>query len=107
LIIGYTEGKGNRAKTFGALHIAEWKDNELIYRGKVGTGFTDKLMLEIFKEISSLKKTKKLIKGKVLEEKTSTWVEPVLFAEISYSMITSQDMYREPVFIRMRPDLVK
>ncbi len=106
LVIGYTKGKGNRAKTVGALHIAERINGELVYRGKVGTGFTDKIIQEIVDEISQLKEIKKPVKGKVLEEKSSIWVEPVLFVEISYAMITSQGIYREPVFIRMRPDLV-
>ena len=107
LIIGYTVGKGNRTKTFGALHIAEWKEGELIYRGKVGTGFTEKVIQEIFNQLCKLEKIKKPVKGKVLDEKISTWVEPILFAEMSYAMITSHELYREPVFIRMRPDLIK
>lgn len=107
VIVGYTKGKGERGTTFGALHIAEkTSDGELQYRGKAGTGFDDALMKEISRELKKLKEIKKPVKEKVLDEKTTTWVEPVLMAEISYSKLTPDKMYREPVFIRMRPDLV-
>lgn len=107
VIIGYTTGKGERGITFGALHIAEKKENgELQYRGKVGTGFDDATVKEISKELKKLKVIKKPIKEKAPDEKTTTWVDPILMAEISYSRITPDNMYREPVFIRMRPDLI-
>ncbi len=105
VIIGYNEGKGNREQTFGGLHIAEREGDKLVYRGKVGTGFDDATIKEISGQIKSLREIKKPISGKVLDEKTSKWIEPKLIAEISYSMLTTDKMYREPVFVRMRPDL--
>jgi len=47
VIIGYNPGKGNRASAFGGLHIAEREGSELIYRGKVGSGFDDATLKEI------------------------------------------------------------
>jgi ATP-dependent DNA ligase len=105
VVIGYTEGKGNRGQTFGALHIADKIDNELHYRGKVGTGFDDAMTKEISAELKKLPKVKKPIKGKVLDEKSTIWVEPQLWVEISYSQFTPDKMYREPVFLRLRLDL--
>lgn len=105
VIIGYNEGKGNRGLTFGGLHIAERDGGKLIYRGKVGTGFDDATIQEISKQIKSLTETKKPISEKVLDEKTSKWIKPQLIVEISYSMLTTDKMFREPVFVRMRPDL--
>ena len=105
VIIGYNEGKGNRGATFGGLHIAEREGDKLQYRGKVGTGFDDATIKEISGQIKSLKEIKKPISEKVLDERTSKWIEPKLIAEISYSMLTTDKMYREPVFVRMRPDL--
>jgi bifunctional non-homologous end joining protein LigD len=105
-ILGYSEGKGNRSQTFGGLHIAERDGDNFIYRGKVGTGFDDAMIKEIFKQIKSLKEIKKPIPDKVMDEKISTWIEPKLIAEISFSMITKDQQFREPVFVRLRPDLV-
>ena len=104
-ILGYNPGKGNRSAVFGGLHIAERKGDEFIYRGKVGTGFDDALIKDIYQQIKALKEIKKPIPDKVMDEKISKWVEPKLVAEISYSMITKDNQFREPVFVRLRPDM--
>jgi ATP-dependent DNA ligase len=106
-IIGYTSGNGDRSKTFGALHLAERVGEEFYYRGKVGTGFDDNTMKEIFQVVGGVPKLKRApqVIGKLLDEKISTWIEPVVMAEVSYSRITPDKMFREPVFLRMRPDL--
>lgn len=107
VVIGYTPGKGNRSQTFGSLQIAERVGDELHYRGKVGTGFDDAMMKEVLADLKKQKPTKKpsLKGGKVVDEKITEWIAPVLVAEISYSMLTTDKMFREPVFLRMRPDL--
>ncbi|MBK7652333.1 MAG: hypothetical protein IPJ20_18720 [Flammeovirgaceae bacterium] len=68
-ILGYNPGKGNRSQVFGGLHIAEKEGAEFIYRGKVGTGFDDNLIKEIYKQLKSLKEIKKPIPDKVMDEK--------------------------------------
>jgi bifunctional non-homologous end joining protein LigD len=105
VIVGYNEGKGNRRAAFGGLHIAEKEDGKLVYRGKVGTGFDDATIKEIFKQIKQLKEIKKPVDGKILDEKVSRWVEPKLMIEVSYASLTPDKNFREPVFVRMRPDL--
>lgn len=106
VIIGYTKGKGDRGHTFGALHIAERIGEELHYRGKVGTGFDDVTIKEILNTLKKIEPLKKItVIGKLVDEKISTWLEPKLIVEISYSKLTPDKMFREPVFIRLRPDL--
>lgn len=105
-IIGYTPGKGDRGATFGALQIAENVDGVLYYRGKVGTGFDDSTMREIAKLLRYVDRVKKTTAlGKLVDEKISTWIKPELVAEISYARLTVDKMFREPVFLRLRPDL--
>jgi DNA ligase D-like protein (predicted polymerase)/DNA ligase D-like protein (predicted ligase)/DNA ligase D-like protein (predicted 3'-phosphoesterase) len=106
LLIGYTQGKGGRGVTFGALQIAERSGDELLYRGKVGTGFDDKTMkaiLAAMKKVPIVKSTQ--AKGVLVDPKITTWIEPKIIAEVSYSRITPDKMFREPVFLRLRPDL--
>jgi DNA ligase D-like protein (predicted ligase) len=105
VIIGYNEAKGNRASAFGGLHIAEREGGKLVYRGKVGTGFDDATIKEIFSQIKKLNEIKKPVEGKIPDEKVSKWIEPKLMAEISYASLTPDKNFREPVFVRMRPDL--
>ena len=107
VIIGFTQGKGDRSTTFGALQLAERKGDGLHYRGKVGTGFDDATMKGIVKDLQKLANKKKpsLKGGKIVDEKITTWVEPKLMAELSYARLTQDEMFREPVFVRLRPDL--
>lgn len=105
VVIGYTQGNGNRENTFGALQLAEYMDGVLKYRGRVGTGFTDNMMLDIRKMLDKLKNITKPIDKSVLDEKITTWVEPYYYVEVSYSAITKDKMLREPVFVRIREDL--
>lgn len=104
-VIGYTHGKGMREGSFGALHLGDQNGKIFTYRGKVGTGFDDKTMKEVFSDIKKLKQTDKPIKEKVLDEKQSIWIEPKLICEVQYASMTRDGAYREPVFVRLRPDL--
>ena len=106
LIIGYTKGKGDRASAFGALHIAQHNGSELQYRGKVGSGFDNKLLKSISKELKRLKEIKRPIAEKPLDDANSIWIEPTLTCEIEYASFTENETYREPVFVRLRPDLM-
>lgn len=105
VVIGYNPGTGERSLTFGGLHIAEQIDGKLVYRGKVGTGFDESLLKSISKQLKGLEETAKPIGNKVMDEKTSKWVKPSIVAEISYASLTPDKMFREPVFVRLRPDL--
>jgi DNA ligase D-like protein (predicted ligase) len=104
-IIGYTKGKGTRGEHFGALHLGDYINRELEYRGKVGTGFDTKIMKEVYAELKKLKEIKKPIEEKVLDEKQTVWVEPKLVCEIQYASMTKDGAFREAVFVRLRPDL--
>jgi DNA ligase D-like protein (predicted ligase)/DNA ligase D-like protein (predicted 3'-phosphoesterase) len=106
VIIGYTKGKGDRENTFGALHIAERNNGDLEYRGKVGTGFDDGTINDIFRQVKKLEEIKKPVKVKLPDDKVSIWVEPELIAEVTFATMTADRIFREPVFLRMRPDLM-
>jgi bifunctional non-homologous end joining protein LigD len=106
VIVGYTKGEGERRGKFGALHLAQAVDAALKYRGKVGTGFDDKAMASIFDQLSKLTIKNRPVKEKPLDAAQSVWVEPKLMCEVEYARITPDGMLREPVFIRLRPDLV-
>jgi bifunctional non-homologous end joining protein LigD len=107
LIIGYTKGKGDRAATFGALHLARRDGDALHYLGKVGTGFDDKTLAAVKAEIAKVPEGKRPIKEKPVDDAVSVWLKPALWCEVQYASMTSNDTLREPVFVRMRPDLVE
>lgn len=104
LVIGYTQGKGDRHPYFGALHLAERVHGKLAYRGKVGTGFPDATMKEITELLNTIPTTSKPIDNNVLEESKTTWIDPALVVEVTYASLTPDEIFREAVFVRLRPD---
>jgi len=104
VIIGFTKGEGDRAKTFGSLQLAERKDGELIYRGRVGTGFDERLLQSLHEQLSKRTTTERSIATEVHEEKSTIWTRPELTCEIQYSMLTDNGTFRDPVFKRLVED---
>jgi DNA ligase D-like protein (predicted ligase) len=103
-IIGYTEGQGDRKPYFGALHLVDADAEEMVYVGKVGTGFNEKLMAEISKKVKNLKEVAKPIKEKLEDDKQTTWVEPLLMCDVEYASLTPNGTLREPVFMYLREE---
>jgi ATP-dependent DNA ligase len=105
IVIGYTKGKGDRASSFGALHLAQRRGGELAYVGKVGTGFDDKMLLAVFAVLKEVPVAKRAVKEKPLDDKDSVWLQPAVWCEVQYASLTPNQALREPVFVRLRPDL--
>jgi len=104
-VIGYTRGSGERERTFGALHLAQRNGDELKYVGKVGTGFDESSLKAVTVELRQLKPIKRPIKQRPLDDAQSVWVEPKLICEVQFASLTKDGVLREPVFLRLRPDL--
>ncbi len=100
-IIGYTQGKGDRSAVFGALHLAQMDGDEIRYMGKVGTGFDMAKLKRLYETFSQVEKIVKPIKDKIEEERRTVWIKPEYQCEISYASMTSNDTYREPVFVKL------
>jgi bifunctional non-homologous end joining protein LigD len=107
LIIGYTKGKGDRRNLFGALQLGRREDGVIRYMGKVGTGFDEKSMKEIFTCLKNIKQVKRPIPEKPLDDAQTIWIEPKAICEVQFASLTRDGMLREPVFLRLRPDLVE
>lgn len=105
VIIGYTQGKGDRESTFGALHLGRYKGGELTYVGKVGTGLDQRGLETIHEKLQKLKRVARPVPEKPVDDSVSVWVEPKLVAEIGYTSLTQARFLRAPVFLRLRPDV--
>lgn len=106
VIIGYTEGLGSRVKHFGSLVLAVYSANEkkLKFAGHAGTGFNDETLSEIYSKLKGLKiKSMPIDKIPYLNRET-TWLEPVLVAEVKFDDWTADGILRAPVFLRLRED---
>jgi ATP-dependent DNA ligase len=105
VIVGYTRGKGDRAATFGSLQIAEPTEDGFRYLGGVGTGFDNRTLESVAEEVRAVAEAERAVSGKPQDEKNTVWIRPSLFCEVQYASITPNGTLREPVFVRMRPDL--
>ena len=104
VIIGYTKGKGDRAATFGALQLGVYRGKQLVYVGKVGTGFDERTAKMIVGELQKVKRGERPIKEKPIDDAVTVWLEPELVCEVQYASRVSTGNLREPVFVRLRPD---
>ena len=101
VIVGYTEGSGDRLGTLGALHLAVIDEDILYYRGKVGTGFNRETLKDIYKRVTTLAEVEPYLDVVIEEAHRTHWVSPTLKCNITYASMSSNDTYREPVFIQL------
>ncbi|MEI9910389.1 MAG: DNA ligase D [Bacteroidota bacterium] len=103
VIVGYTAPKGERSQ-FGSLVLAKKKGRQWLYCGHVGTGFTEKLLTSLKKEMLSLETEVSPFNIKVPLNGSVTWLRPKLVADIAYTEITKDKIFRHPVFLRLRDE---
>ncbi len=106
IIIGYTTKKRHLSSLVLGIFTAQGK---LTYIGKVGTGFSGRLLGELLDQfqpyvIDTPKDRALLHEVPVSTQKSLTWMKPHLICEIKYLEFTSGGIVRSPVFLRMRPD---
>jgi bifunctional non-homologous end joining protein LigD len=105
VIAGFTKPQKSR-NYFGALLLGYYKGNSLIYCGKVGTGFSEKLLSELYGKMSKIT-TKFCSFNNTTHIKKSDetyWVKPKLIAEVSFTEWTKDLLLRHPSFIGLRQD---
>ena len=116
VIGGYTDPAGGR-KGFGALLVGVFKEKALYFAGKVGTGFTDKLLKSLLTKFNQIsrdgcpfvdlpeKRSGRYGQGVTpAEMKRCHWVEPVMVCEVKFTEWTRDDRLRQPVFLGLRED---
>ena len=103
IITGYTAPKGSR-QHFGALILAQYKKNKLLYIGHTGTGFTEKLLKELREKMNPLITDRSPFTENIKTNAPVTWLKPVLVCEVAYSEITRDGILRHPVYKGLRTD---
>ncbi|HTD52214.1 MAG TPA: non-homologous end-joining DNA ligase [Thermoanaerobaculia bacterium] len=102
VIGGFTAPGGTRAH-FGALLVGAHRGRDLIYAGRVGTGFTEKTLAELHAKFRPLVRKESPF-ANLPREKGATWVAPKLVAQIAFQEWTSDGKLRQPVFLGLRDD---
>lgn len=103
VIAGFTAPKKTRP-FFGALVLAGREGDGWPYIGRVGTGFSHAALEELHGKLIKLKTAKSPFARKVKGEAVTTWVKPLLVAEVKFTEWTSSGEMRHPVYLGLRED---
>jgi bifunctional non-homologous end joining protein LigD len=116
LIGGYTDPEGSR-KHFGALLVGFYEGKRLKYAGRVGTGFSEKLLSSLRSELEKIRIKRcpfynvpaagrsRWDQGLTpAEMKRCHWVRPKMVCEVKFTEWTRDDRLRQPVFLGLRED---
>jgi bifunctional non-homologous end joining protein LigD len=103
VIGGFTEPGGSRIG-FGALLIGYYDKKDLVYAGKVGTGFDDRLLSDLTGRLSSLETETSPFSDRKDRGKGEHWVKPELVCEVAFTEWTGAGVLRHPRFLGLRYD---
>lgn len=104
VIGGYTAPRGSRVE-FGALLLGYYQDGRFRYAGKVGTGFDTETLHALGAQLRDLRRDDPPFDAAAeIRERTATWVEPRLVAEVGFTEWTQDGRLRHPRFLGLRDD---
>jgi bifunctional non-homologous end joining protein LigD len=107
LIGGFTPGEGRRAGLIGSLLLGMYDEaGRLTYIGNVGTGFIDKMLTDLARQLKPLHRATLPFDPPVPRDQArhATWVQPHLVGEASYRTLTPDRHLRHPAWRGLRPD---
>jgi bifunctional non-homologous end joining protein LigD len=104
VIGGWTPGEGGRMASLGSLAVGVTEGDDLVYAGKVGTGFTEQTLALVKRELEPLARDTTPFKGRQ-PPKGTMFVEPRLVAHVEFREWTANGTLRAPSFKGLRPDV--
>ena len=104
VIGGFTDPRGTRTG-FGALLLGYYDPgHQLVYAGKVGTGFTQRTLGSLHASLAGLEQDHPPFDRGKLPRSGVHWVQPRLVAEVGFSEWTTAGELRHPRFQGLRDD---
>jgi bifunctional non-homologous end joining protein LigD len=103
VILGWTESAA-RGRGFRALLLGQHNDGELVYSGKVGTGFDRDTIDDLRDRMDKLARKTAAVKAPRAMTRGAHWITPKLVAEIAFTEFTPDGRLRHPSFLGLRED---
>lgn len=103
VVIGWTKSTA-KARPFASLYLAQYEGKDLVYKGKVGTGFDTKTLADLAERMKPLARDKPAAEVPRAEARGGQWIEPKLVAEIAFAEVTHEGRVRHGSFLGLRGD---
>ena len=104
VVVGWTDPKGSRGG-FGALHLAQYEGEELVYRGSVGSGFKESELDAVLRRLEGIEVGACACSaGPVPKGMGHHWARPEIVAEVTYKELTDGGLVRQASFGQFRTD---
>jgi len=104
VVCGFTEGKGSRLKSFGALLLGGYRNGRLRYFGHSGSGFSEKGLQETMERLRPLFIDKSPVANPPKIPERIQWVRPNLVCEVAFAEWTQDGELRQTTFLGWRDD---
>ena len=94
-----------RGRAFSSLILGSYEDGALVYRGRVGSGFTERDLEALTAAMAPISRKTTPFDGTLPEEaRGARWITPRLVVEVSYADFTGEGRLRHGVFRGLRED---
>jgi bifunctional non-homologous end joining protein LigD len=105
VIGGYTRPEGSRVG-FGALLLGHYRNGDLVYSGRVGTGFSDQSLRDLVGKLKQRNRATPPFANPPTgaEVRGVRWVRPELVGEVEFTEWTDEGLLRHPSFKGLRAD---
>jgi bifunctional non-homologous end joining protein LigD len=101
---GFTDPQGQRVG-LGALLVGYFEASDLVFAGKVGTGFDTKLLLDLRARLDALEIPKSpFTKAVGLPRLRAHWVRPEIVVQVAFIEWTGHNKMRHPRLLGVRFD---
>ncbi len=101
---GFTDPQGARVG-LGALLVGYYDGDDLVFAGKIGTGFNTALLLDLRKRLDAVEiETSPFTKAVGLPRLRAHWVKPAVVVQVSFMEWTKYNKLRHPRLIGVRFD---
>ncbi len=101
---GFTDPQGTRVG-FGALLVGYFERGDLVFAGKIGTGFDTKLLRDLRARLDAIElPASPFTKAVGLPRLRAHWVRPEIVVQVAFIEWTVHGKLRHPRLIGIRPD---